>query len=128
MWANFTSWQCDEIWPTVRHYDHRLGRCVTTYDAKKVFYVALTIALYFLPVAVMFVNYSLVVWKLWMTQLPGEHSAPARHTATRAKKKVVKMVSVVLFVFFLCWTPLQSILLYTFVHTNHTSVGKHDFV
>ncbi|XP_047484963.1 QRFP-like peptide receptor [Penaeus chinensis] len=58
--------------------------------------------------------------RLWMTQLPGEHSAPARNTATRAKKRVVKMVSVVLLVFVICWTPLQSLILYSnFIHAQH---------
>ncbi|XP_066954359.1 substance-P receptor-like isoform X3 [Macrobrachium rosenbergii] len=123
-WANFTSWQCDEFWPTEKHFDPKLEQCVITYDARKVFYVALTIALYFLPVAVMFINYSLVVWRLWMSRLPGEHSAPARHTATRAKKKVVKMVSVVLIIFVLCWTPLQTIILYDFVRANNNSLPE----
>lgn len=67
---------------------------------------------------------SLVLWKLWMSRQPGEHSASARNTATRAKKKVVKMVTVVLVVFVVCWTPLQTIILYAkFVHAQHNSVG-----
>ncbi|XP_063596881.1 QRFP-like peptide receptor [Penaeus indicus] len=119
-WKNFTSWHCDEYWPKEVRFDPSLGMCITTYDSKKLFYTLLTIALYFLPVGIMLLNYGLVVWRLWMTQLPGEHSAPARNTATRAKKRVVKMVSVVLLVFVICWTPLQSLILYSnFIHAQH---------
>ena len=48
-----------------------------------------------------------------MSQLPGEDTQPARLTTTRSKKKVVKMVTVVLLVFVICWTPLQGLILYT---------------
>lgn len=112
-WSNFTSWHCDEIWPREGKFDPTKRQCVITYDAKKIFYTVLIIAVYFLPVGIMLISYSLVVWKLWVTQLPGEHHAPSRITATRSKKKVVKMVSVVLLVFVVCWTPLQSIILYS---------------
>ncbi|XP_042235943.1 orexin receptor type 2-like [Homarus americanus] len=124
-WANFTSWHCDEVWPNEVKYDPVVRRCVTTYDPKKLFYIILNTAFYFLPVGIMVISYSLVVWRLWMTQLPGEHCVPARNTATRAKKKVVKMVSVVLLVFVLCWTPLQTIILYSnFVHVDHNSLPE----
>ncbi|XP_068241493.1 QRFP-like peptide receptor isoform X2 [Palaemon carinicauda] len=122
-WKNYTSWHCDEIWPSKAKFDPVVGHCVTVYDTKTLFYTAFTIALYFLPVLIMLINYSLVVWRMWMTQLPGEYSAPALNTATRAKKKVVKMVSVVLLVFVLCWTPLQSLILYNnFVHVQHNEL------
>lgn len=122
-WKNYTSWHCDEIWPSKAKFDPTVGYCVTVYDTKTLFYTAFTIALYFLPVLIMLINYSLVVWRMWMTQLPGERSAPALNTATRAKKKVVKMVSVVLLVFVLCWTPLQSLILYNnFVHVRHNEL------
>ncbi|XP_068218162.1 substance-K receptor-like [Palaemon carinicauda] len=124
-WANFTSWQCDEIWPQKRERDPLTGFCHVVYDTKHYFYTTLTIALYFLPVGVMFINYSLVVWRLWVTKLPGEDNQPARNTATRAKRKVVKMVSIVLVVFVLCWTPMQSILLYSnYIHTQHNSLPE----
>lgn len=124
-WANFTSWQCDEIWPQKQERDPVTGYCMLVYNSKHYFYTALTIALYFLPVGIMFINYSLVVWRLWVTQIPGENFLPARNTAARAKMKVVKMVSVVLVVFVLCWTPLQSIILYSnFIHTQHNSLPE----
>ncbi|KAG0697821.1 Tachykinin-like peptides receptor 99D [Chionoecetes opilio] len=56
----------------------------------------------------------LVVWTLWGAKQPGEqHSAATRNLATKAKKRVVKMVTVVLVVFVICWTPLQTLILYS---------------
>nr|WOA03695.1 CHH family candidate receptor A34beta1 [Carcinus maenas] len=112
-WANFTTWQCDEFFPTEKEYVQDVG-CVVTYDAKHLFYTILNIALFFLPVAIMIINYSLVVWTLWGAKQPGEqHSAATRNMATKAKKRVVKMVTVVLVVFVICWTPLQTLILYS---------------
>lgn len=65
---------------------------------------------------------SLVVWTLWGAKQPGEqHSAATRHMVTRAKKRVVKMVAVVLIVFVICWTPLQTLMLYS-------NFSQDDFV
>lgn len=55
-WANFTTWQCDEFFPTEKEFVEGVG-CVVTYDAKQLFYTILNIALYFLPVAIMIINY-----------------------------------------------------------------------
>ncbi|KAK3882556.1 hypothetical protein Pcinc_013067 [Petrolisthes cinctipes] len=117
-WSNFTSYACEEFWPTASEYNPETGACVVVFDAKKRFYTVLTIALYFLPVAIMFVTYSLVVWTRWKSQQPGELSGPSRNTAVRWN--IVKMVLVVLLVFVLCWTPLQTLILYTnFFHAQH---------
>nr|WOA03688.1 CHH family candidate receptor A34beta2 [Gecarcinus lateralis] len=110
-WSNFTAWNCDEAFPTERKFVKGVG-CVVTYDAKQLFYVIFTITCYFLPVTIMLVNYSLIVWKLWGAQQPGEQHQQ-QVAATRNMQRVVRMVTVVLVVFVICWTPLQSLILYT---------------
>ncbi|KAG7177487.1 Tachykinin-like peptides receptor 99D-like [Homarus americanus] len=90
----------------------------------KLFYIILNTAFYFLPVSIMVISYSLVVWRLWMTWLPGEHCVPARNTATRAKKKVVKMVSVVLLVFVVGRRYRPSSSTVTSVHVDHNSLPE----
>ncbi|XP_045126915.1 QRFP-like peptide receptor isoform X1 [Portunus trituberculatus] len=119
-WANFTTWQCDEFFPTEKEYVEDEGRCEVIYDAKNLFYTILIIALFFLPVAIMIINYSLVVWTLWGAKQPGEQqSAATRNMATKAKKRVVKMVTVVLLVFVICWTPLLTLILFSLNHQGH---------
>ncbi|XP_076066287.1 QRFP-like peptide receptor isoform X2 [Oratosquilla oratoria] len=110
-WLNFKSWHCDEIWPVTVVRDEN-GHCVNKHELQKIFYTVFTIVLYFLPVLVMLVNYSLVGWHLCMSQLPGEHNPSSQLTSERRRHKGVKMVVVVLIVFVVCWTPLQSIILY----------------
>ncbi|XP_018026225.1 substance-K receptor [Hyalella azteca] len=112
-WKDFRLWQCDEFWPMEGHYDKHLNKCVVTSDPKKLFYTFFIIAIYFMPVTIMVASYSLVVWRLWASKLPGEQCAESRLTVSRSKKKVVKMVTVVVVVFVVCWTPLQSLILYT---------------
>ncbi|ROT62752.1 hypothetical protein C7M84_019386 [Penaeus vannamei] len=120
-WKNFTSWHCDEFWPNHGAPD-ATGQCVIKFTSKMIYYTILSTAFFFIPIAIMLVNYSMVVWRLWMTQLPGETYDPAVSASTRARKRVVKMISVVLLVFTLCWTPLQSLMLYTnFAHSQNES-------
>ncbi|MPC97708.1 Neuromedin-K receptor [Portunus trituberculatus] len=66
------------------------------------------------------VSCSLVVWTLWGAKQPGEQqSAATRNMATKAKKRVVKMVTVVLLVFVICWTPLLTLILFSLNHQGH---------
>ncbi|XP_050718279.1 QRFP-like peptide receptor isoform X3 [Eriocheir sinensis] len=116
-WSNFTTWNCDEFFPTKRKFVEGVG-CVVTFDAKRLFYMVFIITCYFLPVTIMLVNYSLIVWKLWGAQQPGEQHQQ-QVAATRNMQRVVRMVTVVLVVFVICWTPLQSLMLYNFIYHEH---------
>ncbi|XP_013789283.1 allatostatin-A receptor-like, partial [Limulus polyphemus] len=74
---------------------------------------------FFLPVAIMATAYSLIIWKLWISELPGERNLVNITVQHRSKKKVVKLVAVVLIVFVCCWTPFQVIILYSqFGHSS----------
>ncbi|XP_042868473.1 substance-K receptor-like [Penaeus japonicus] len=118
-WKNYTSWHCDESWPNHGAPDAH-GGCIIKFTSKTVYYTILSTAFYFLPIAIMLINYSMVAWKLWMTQLPGETYDPAVSATTRSKKRVVKMISAVLLVFTICWTPIQSLILYNnFAHSQN---------
>lgn len=55
-WANFTTWNCDEFFPTEKKFVEGVG-CVVTFDAQQLYYIILTITCYFLPVTIMIVNY-----------------------------------------------------------------------
>ncbi|XP_063849458.1 neuromedin-K receptor-like [Scylla paramamosain] len=123
-WSNFTTWHCNEFFPMEKKVIN--GLCVVTYDAKKLFYIIFTITCYFLPVTIMLVNYSLIVWKLWGAQQPGEHHQQQVAT-TRNTQRVVRMVTVVLLVFVVCWTPLQTLILYTTVREEYEFVNDIEF-
>ncbi|XP_053207246.1 QRFP-like peptide receptor isoform X2 [Panonychus citri] len=117
-WRNFVETNCQEIWPPHTHYDPIKERCLTTYPWKKYYYTFVTIALFFLPIVIMTTAYALIIWKLWITKLPGESNAASICAQHRAKKKVIKMACIVLLVFVCCWAPLQITLIYSeFIHS-----------
>ncbi|XP_023221222.1 QRFP-like peptide receptor isoform X1 [Centruroides sculpturatus] len=112
-WSDFLEIQCSDVWPHEVVYSEELGRCIKLVKGKKIYYTFVTIALFFLPIVIMSTTYSLIVRRLWMSELPGERSTSNINIQHRAKKKVIKMVCVVLAVFVLCWMPLQIIVLYS---------------
>ncbi|KAH6947908.1 hypothetical protein HPB50_022082 [Hyalomma asiaticum] len=78
---------CGWTWPTEASWDAERGECVFASSGRKLYYLLVTVALFFLPVAIMLTAYSLIVWRLWITQMPGERSAANINAQCRAKKK-----------------------------------------
>ncbi|GAB6030927.1 hypothetical protein CHUAL_007754 [Chamberlinius hualienensis] len=118
-WKNFVECQCVERWPVRFEYSLELGACVATTPAKQIYYTFVTVALFFLPMLIMSATYCMIVWRLWVTQVPGERSDAAVTTQSRSKRKVVKMVFIILVVFIICWMPLQILILYNeFQHSR----------
>ncbi|CAN8019892.1 unnamed protein product, partial [Ixodes persulcatus] len=104
---------CGWTWPTEVSWDEERGECVSATPGRRLYYLLVTVTLFFLPVAIMLTAYSLIVWKLWISQMPGERSAANINAQCRAKKKVITMVCTVLVAFVICWMPLQVIVLYS---------------
>ncbi|KAJ8286161.1 hypothetical protein GJAV_G00035210 [Gymnothorax javanicus] len=86
----------------------------TVWDFKKMYYVCVTILIYFLPLLVMGCAYLVVGLTLWASEIPGDSSDRYREQLT-AKRKVVKMMIVVVCTFATCWLPYHVyFLLYEF--------------
>lgn len=66
--------------------------------------VAVIILIYLLPLLVMLGTYSLVGYRLWGSEIPGEASDHYQNQI-QAKRKVVKMMIVVVVTFAICWLP-----------------------
>ncbi|XP_076315533.1 RYamide receptor-like [Tachypleus tridentatus] len=121
-WKDFLESHCGESWPRKSEFDAELQLCVTSYPSKQLYYTFVTITLFFLPVVIMASAYFLIVWKLWISKLPGERNLANISVQHRAKKKVIKLVAVVLVAFVCCWMPFQVIVLYSqFGHSSSTS-------
>ncbi|XP_022238545.1 RYamide receptor-like [Limulus polyphemus] len=112
-WKDFLESHCGESWPRKSEFDPELQLCVTRYPSKQLYYTFVTITLFFLPVAIMVTAYFLIIWKLWISELPGERNLANITVQHQAKKKVIKLVAVVLVVFVCCWMPFQVIVLYS---------------
>ncbi|XP_035292028.1 LOW QUALITY PROTEIN: tachykinin receptor 1a [Anguilla anguilla] len=86
----------------------------TVWDFKKMYYVCVTVLIYFLPLLVMGCAYLAVGLTLWASEIPGDSSDRYREQLT-AKRKVVKMMIVVVCTFATCWLPYHVyFLLYEF--------------
>ena len=62
--------------------------------------------MFFIPILLMIICYSMIVAKLYWNRSPGERVDGISPQA-RAKRKVVKLVVVVIFTFVICWSPHQ---------------------
>ncbi|XP_022252797.1 substance-P receptor-like [Limulus polyphemus] len=123
-WKDFVEAHCGETWPPAIVYDENLQKCVTTYPSKQLYYTFVAVTLFFLPVIIMATAYFLIIWKLWVSEVPGERNPVNISVQHRSMKKVIKMVCVVLIAFVACWLPLQVIILYSqFIHSS-TEIGE----
>lgn len=119
-WENFLQKTCEEMWPPVCNYDSNLKRYVISYPSKQFYYLFITICLFFLPIVIMMTAYMLIVWKLWISELPGNKTTANVTVQHRAKKKVIVLVCIVLTVFIVCWAPSQITILYSsFGHSSY---------
>ncbi|KAM9700182.1 LOW QUALITY PROTEIN: substance-P receptor-like [Menidia menidia] len=84
-------------------------------DYRKIYYVSVTLLIYFLPLCIMGWAYLAVGLSLWAGHIPGDSSERYREQLL-AKRKVVKMMVVVVVTFALCWLPYHVyFLLHQFV-------------
>ncbi|CAG2106006.1 unnamed protein product [Medioppia subpectinata] len=88
-WRDYIETNCVESWPSVSVYSASAGGCVKTYVSKQIYYTFVTTTLFFLPVAVMITAYSLIVWRLWVNQMPGERNQTNVSVHKKAKKKSI---------------------------------------
>ncbi|XP_069022658.1 tachykinin receptor 1b [Embiotoca jacksoni] len=71
---------------------------------RKIYYVCVTLLIYFLPLCVMGWAYTTVGVTLWASAIPGDSSEHYKEQLF-AKRKVVKMMIVVVCTFAVCWLP-----------------------
>ncbi|KAK3733559.1 hypothetical protein QZH41_004256 [Actinostola sp. cb2023] len=75
-------------------------------SAPKDYTIVLFLFFYAIPLIVISVLYSVVIYKLWIRKVPGQRSETNEQQAIRSKKKVLRMLLVVVIVFAVCWLPL----------------------
>ena len=116
---------CNEIFPTYLHCDLTSNTVIQEQFVKKVYYFIVNFVMFFIPVILMSICYSMIIAKLYCSTSPGERIGgllfvvavywkTSRHfpisgvtPQARAKRKVVKLVVVVITTFVTCWSPHQ---------------------
>ena len=104
---SWSSQSCMDVFPKTTQCDPITNRIVQTQTAKKIYYSLVNIVMFFIPILLMSICYSMIVAKLYCTASPGERVGGVSPQA-RAKRKVVKLVLVVIATFVICWSPHQA--------------------
>ncbi|XP_022643908.1 substance-K receptor-like isoform X2 [Varroa destructor] len=116
-WTDVELTYCGESWPQQIHWNPEQLRCVVSQPHKTIYYIAVTVTLFFLPVLIMAISYSMIVYFLWRGRpditLNSNGNSTAATIHYRARKRVVKMACVVLGAFIICWCPFQVMVLFT---------------
>lgn len=85
----------------------------------KVYYSFLFAVLYLLPLVIIAVLYTLVIYKLHHRKIPGQSSAMEHAMAVeKSKRKVFKVLVMIVTAFALCWLPAHAIHYLIFFHSD----------
>ena len=95
-----------DVFPTSLDCDPITNKAFQVQTTKKIYYSLVNIVMFFIPILLMSICYSMIVAKLYCTASPGERVGGVSPQA-RAKRKVVKLVLVVIATFVICWSPHQ---------------------
>lgn len=87
-WKGYIERVCWEKWPSTPVYNDQCQVVSWAQYERAAYYTFMTIALFFLPLVVITVTYSLIVWKLWVSIVPGEQHSNTLELQARAKRKV----------------------------------------
>ena len=87
---------CYEVWAAPFDSD----------ESPKSYTIVLFVAFYVIPLVTMSILYGILIWKLWIRKVPGQHSLENQKRADKSKKKVLKMLMTVVALFAVCWLPV----------------------
>jgi len=85
-----------------------------TYKAQRVYYTLAFIFLYAIPLLIMSVLYTLIGRKLWKKIVTKDGTIVVRKTATKTKRKVVKLLLALVVLFAVCSAPAHIMHYYMF--------------
>lgn len=90
------------------------GDLKQTYKSQRVYYTFVFIFLYAIPLVVMCLLYTLIARKLWKKIITRDGSIVSRKSATKAKRKVVKLLLALVVLFAVCSAPAHIMHYYMF--------------
>ena len=82
------------------------------------YFLALYVAFYYIPIALLIILYSVIFYKLKSQKRPGEQSANANELRTKRNRHVLKMAIAIVVGFALCWVPWSIINLLIYFEWN----------
>lgn len=113
-WANHIEIWCGDTWPVVHQLDTATNSSSVTHPSSKFYYTFISVVLYFIPIVIMTVAYSLIIAKLWRKQMPGERTNIENNSQMRMKRKVL----VILLAFILLSHSYCAIVFASLIHRS----------
>jgi hypothetical protein len=115
-WLDFVEPICDDSgWPFDLKMNENGCAIKTESQFKRFYYTFIIILLFFLPFLIMVLLYSIIIQRLWHNQEELDamvHSNNVNNLIQNQKKGII-MVVAILVTFFICWSPLELIILLT---------------
>ncbi|ELW65732.1 Substance-K receptor [Tupaia chinensis] len=111
--------------------DHGATKCVVAWPEDNggkmllLYHLTVIALIYFLPLVVMFVAYSVIGLTLWRRTVPGHQAHGANRRYLHAKKKFVKTMVLVVVTFAICWLPYH---LYFILGNFQKDIYCHKFI
>ncbi|RWS30812.1 putative G-protein coupled receptor 83-like protein, partial [Leptotrombidium deliense] len=97
VYKNVSYYDCHEVWPNQ--------------FIEKLYTMAIFVITFALPMLVLSFTYASIGWKMFRHTSPGNADALRDEAQLMQKTKVVKMLATVVFLFAICWLPLQTFLI-----------------
>ena len=86
-WSDYTKKSCDDFgWPYALTTDSD-GCVVKVWHEKRIYYTTVILLLFFLPIFIMSITYSIIIRKLWKRQVIGE-TAQVNEVITKKRRQV----------------------------------------
>ena len=73
---------------------------------RKAYFIVMFWVMFVIPLAVMSIMYSMVAYRLWFREVPGNQSSVSRRSIIKAKRKIVRMLIILVLAFAACWLPV----------------------
>lgn len=112
-WRNYEeTWCVDNLWPSVPQYDSALNATVLVYPSRTVYYTAIAVLLYVIPLLLMASAYVAIILKLRKKDALILANDRCCRYRTSGQRKAIYMLILLLVVFAVCWLPFQFSMLY----------------
>lgn len=94
-------WRCHLDW----NYISKNGQ--VQLEFAQAYFLVTIFCLFIIPLCIIATIYTLIGFRLWSRQIPGQTNEDARRKAEKSKKKVLRMLTIVVTAFTLCWFPVH---------------------
>ncbi|KAL4240043.1 alpha1-adrenergic receptor [Mactra antiquata] len=126
-WRDYTERWCDDTWPVETKTIPGSNYTMSYMPSRTIYFTFVSAVLYFFPMIVMSIAYSVIIKKLRSARIPGEHVDAGFAAQQKRKRKVIAMLVTILAVFGICWLPYQIVLLYSELRVNRNTLGEWYF-